>query len=363
MLYNVAVAFQLSIYLAVMDSKLTAANPSVAVVILNWNGKHYLQKFLPSVMESDYSNLEIIVADNASTDDSINFLQEHYPQIKIIQNASNDGYAGGYNCALKKVDADIFVLLNSDVEVTKNWIHPIVALMQSDENIAACQPKILSYTNKELFEYAGAAGGWIDRFGYPFSRGRVFDITEQDNGQYNNAEPCFWATGAALFIKRNAFNEMNGFDEYFFAHQEEIDLCWRLQLAGKKIFVQPSSVVYHVGGGTLPTGNSKKVYYNFRNNLIMLHKNLPRSKAFFILFIRLILDGVAGAKSILSGKPGMCLAILKSHFGYYKWMLFAEKKVTKRTTETLTGNYRGSIIVDYFLKKKTRFSEIVKTVS
>lgn len=349
------------IYLAIMESNATSAQPSVAVVILNWNGKDYLQQFLPSVLESEYSNLQIIVADNASTDNSVAFLQQNFPSVRIIQNNSNSGYAGGYNKALQQVDADIYVLLNSDVEVTKNWIQPVVDLMQSDKTIAACQPKILSYNNKDLFEYAGASGGWIDKFGYPFSRGRVFEVTEQDKGQYDDAAPCFWATGAALFIRKEDFQSMHGFDEYFFAHQEEIDLCWRLQLHGKKIFVQPSSVVYHVGGGTLPAGNSRKVYYNFRNNLIMLHKNLPAGKKFPIIFLRLFLDGIAGIKSIFSGEAGMCIAILKAHFGYYNWLFRSSKHSTFKQSSNLSGVYNGAIIWDYFIKKKTRFSEIVKT--
>lgn len=339
----------------------TSKHLSVAVVILNWNGKLYLEKFLPPVMASTYQHLEIIVADNASTDDSIAFLQQHYPTIRIIQNERNEGFAEGYNVALKSVQSDVYVLLNSDVEVTPGWIEPIAELMQKDSQIAACQPKILSYHHKELFEYAGAAGGWIDTFGYPFTRGRVFDITEQDKGQYNDTTPCFWASGAAFFVRSSDFWEAGGFDPYFFAHQEEIDLCWRMQSTGKKIYVQPLSVVYHVGGGTLPKGNSRKSFLNFRNNLIMLHKNLPRSKAFFIIGVRLLLDALAAWRALFKGDAGMFGAIFNAHFAYIRWVFLNKKlSATKRSNFTLLGVYNGSVVWDYFIKKKTRFSEIVQ---
>lgn len=226
--------------------------PSVAIVILNWNGKDYLNKFLPFLLASTYSNARVIVADNASTDGSVDFIQQHFPGVEIINHPFNKGFAKGYNKALQKIESDYYVLLNSDVEVTPGWIEPVIALMETDKKIAACQPKVLAYDNRHLFEYAGASGGWIDSLGYPFSRGRVFDELEEDKGQYDDAVPCFWASGAALFVRAEAYHEMGGLDEYFFAHQEEIDFCWRLQLAGYKVFVQPASVVYHIGGGTLP---------------------------------------------------------------------------------------------------------------
>ena len=248
--------------------------PTVAIVILNWNGKAYLEKFLPIVLKSSYENKTVIVADNASTDDSVLFLRNHYPGVRLIENAANEGFASGYNKALQQVNSEYCILLNSDVEVTEQWIEPVIAIMEANKKIAACQPKILSFKQKKYFEYAGAAGGWIDSMGYPFSRGRVFDCCETDNGQYNNASPCFWATGTAMFVRTEVFKQLAGFDESFFAHQEEIDLCWRMQLAGYAVFVQPASVVYHIGGGTLPSGNSRKVYLNYRNNLVMLYKNL-----------------------------------------------------------------------------------------
>ncbi|MEO7293938.1 MAG: glycosyltransferase family 2 protein, partial [Ginsengibacter sp.] len=224
-----------------------SSSPSVAIVILNWNGKKMLEKFLPFIFLSTYDNYSVVVADNGSTDDSISFL-EKYPQVQIIKTKVNNGFAKGYNDALKKVTADYYVLLNNDVEVKAGWIEPVIELMQSDKLIAACQPKVLSYHDKKMFEYAGACGGWIDSYGYPFSRGRVFDVCETDNGQYDAVQQIFWATGACLFVRAEAFHAVGGFDEYFFAHQEEIDLCWRLQLAGYKIFVQPRSIIFHVGG-------------------------------------------------------------------------------------------------------------------
>ncbi len=234
--------------------------PSVAVVILNWNGKYLLEKFLPSVMASEYDNLTIVVADNASTDDSIAFLKRNYPGSYQVKSDINEGFSKGYNTALKKVSADYYILLNSDVEVSPYWITPVIVLMESDKKIAACQPKILSFENKKQFEYAGACGGWIDALGYPFTRGRIFDTCETDNGQYDTSRQIFWATGAALFVKSNVFHEVNGFDEYFFAHQEEIDLCWRMQRMGYTVYVEPESIVYHVGGGTLPWATVEKYF-------------------------------------------------------------------------------------------------------
>jgi GT2 family glycosyltransferase len=335
--------------------------PSVAVVILNWNGKAFLEKFLPSVASSTYNNYSIILADNASNDDSVEFVQENYPQIKILKNTVNEGFAKGYNIALKQVSADYYVLLNSDVEVQPGWIEPVIELMESDVDIAACQPKILSYQNKKKFEYAGASGGWLDSFGYPFNRGRIFDICEPDETQYNNAEEIFWASGAAFFVKANIFNLMEGFDEFFFAHQEEIDLCWRMQLAGYKIFVQPASVVYHVGGGTLPMGNKTKVFLNFRNNLTMLTKNLPVADAIWKIPFRIGLDNIAAWKGLLTGSSVTFIAIVKAHLHYLKWLFFYRQKKMLRHKRNinLRGRYHGLVIWDYFVKGKTTFSEIV----
>lgn len=332
---------------------------SVAIVILNWNGRTFLQQFIPSVLQSTYANKRVIVADNASTDDSLSFLATHFPEVEIIRNDKNFGFAKGYNEALKKVKADYYVLLNSDVEVEKGWIDPVIALMESDKQIGACQPKILSWHDKAMFEYAGASGGWLDNFGYPFMRGRVFDICEKDQQQYNTIQPCFWASGAALFVRAELFHQLDGLDEYFFAHQEEIDFCWRLQLSGYKVYVHPSSVVYHVGGGTLPKGNSRKVFLNFRNNLVMLYKNMPLAEAFWKIPFRISLDGLAAWKGLLSGDSGYFLAIMKAHFHFIKWLFFEKHQRVVKKNKQLTGWYKGSIVWNYYIKKKRTFYEIV----
>lgn len=340
----------------------TSELPLVTVVILNWNGKKYLQQFLPFLIASTYTNIKIMVADNASTDDSVAFLQANYPQIAILKNATNQGFAKGYNTALSQIKSDYYVLLNSDVEVAPNWIEPVITLMQSDALIAACQPKILSYNNKNNFEYAGASGGWLDGFGYPFSRGRIFDFVEADTGQFNDAAPCFWASGAALFIKANMYKIAGGLDDYFFAHQEEIDLCWRLQKLGYKIYVQPLSVVYHIGGGTLPKENNLKVFLNFRNNLIMLAKNLPLSTALWKIPFRMWLDAIAAWKGLLSGSAGYFIAIAKAHIQFLKWLLFIKNNhgKLKFINTQFTGWYAGSAVWQHFVKKKNSFLEIIE---
>ncbi len=335
--------------------------PSVAIVILNWNGRKFLEQFIPPVLASSYANARVIVADNASTDDSISFLQTKYSTVEIIRNPGNEGFAKGYNSALKQVQADYYVLLNSDVEVSKGWIEPVIELMESDKMIAACQPKILAYNNKQQFEYAGASGGWIDNFGYPFTRGRVFDICETDHGQYDSVEPCFWASGAALFVRASVFHASGGLDEYFFAHQEEIDLCWRMQLMGYKIYVQPKSVVYHVGGGTLPRGNNRKTFLNFRNNLVMMFKNLPAGIALWKIPSRILLDIIAGWKALLTGDPGFFVSVLKAHIYFLNWILFKKRQSTPVMNKSaeLQGSYGGCIVWDHYIKGKKSFSEIV----
>ena len=335
--------------------------PSVAIVILNWNGKLFLEKFLPSVLSSTYSNKQIIVADNASTDDSISFLKQHYPEVGILINPVNEGFAKGYNTALKQVSADYYVLLNSDVEVTSNWIEPIINLMEADQLIAACQPKLLDYNNSVHFEYAGASGGWIDSFGYPFTRGRIFDTCEKDYGQYDTASPCFWATGASLFVRASIYHEMKGLDAYFFAHQEEIDLCWRMQLHGYKVYVQPASVVYHVGGGTLPKGNNKKVYLNYRNNLIMMAKNLPFLSACWKLPFRFVLDAFSAYRAFFNGDRGHFIAVAKAHFSFFYWLFFVKNETLKsgKKNKIVAGVYPGMVVWDYFIKKKRTFKQIL----
>jgi GT2 family glycosyltransferase len=338
----------------------TKLKPLVAVVILNWNGKQFLEQFLPSVLASTYTNVKIIVADNASTDDSVSFMANHFPTVQVIQNKENGGFAKGYNMALQHVEADYFVLLNSDVEVTPNWIEPVIELMEQNKMIAACQPKILDFNKKTHFEYAGAAGGFIDYLGYPFARGRVIDTIEEDTGQYDAPTACFWATGACMFVRASVYKELGGLDEYFFAHQEEIDLCWRMQLSGYKIFAQPKSVVYHVGGGTLPKGNSKKVYLNFRNNLIMLYKNSSAGQLLLKLPLRFGLDALAAYKALFGGDAGYFVAVIKAHFGFTKWLFFDKKKslFPKKIHANLEGYHTKSIIWAYFIKKKQKFSEI-----
>ncbi len=335
--------------------------PSVAIVILNWNGKSFLQQFIPSVLASVYPNKRVIVADNGSSDDSVSFLQQSHPTVEIIYNKHNYGFAGGYNLALQQIQSDYYVLLNSDVEVNPNWIGPVMELMEANRNIAACQPKILAFNDKEKFEYAGASGGWLDHFGYPFMRGRVFEDCETDQGQYNDAQPCFWASGAAMFVRAATYHEMGGLDSSFFAHQEEIDLCWRLQLAGYTIYVQPASVVYHVGGGTLPRGNSRKTFLNFRNNLIMLAKNLPLSAAIWKIPVRFFLDILSAGKGLLTGDGGYFLAIARAHLHFIGWLMFRRKQslFPVKRGGTLRGWYKGSVVWAYFAQGKKAFSEIV----
>lgn len=333
--------------------------PKVAVVILNWNGKEYLKKFLPSVLASSYPNLEIILGDNASTDQSISFVEENFPTVRIIKNEKNLGFAGGYNQVLKQVEAEYFVLLNSDVEVSEGWIEPVIKMMQSDEMIAAAQPKILSYRDKTRFEYAGAAGGYIDRFGYVFCKGRLFDALEKDNGQYNQPSEIFWASGASFFIKNSIWQESGGLDADFFAHMEEIDLCWRLKNQGYKIMYCPDSEVYHVGGGTLSVESSFKTYLNFRNNLVMLQKNLPKGKATITIFIRFWLDLLSVFKFLLQGNAKNAMAVSKAHVYFFKnYNRNQQKKFRDASGFNTTGVYKGSVVWHFFGKGIKRFSEL-----
>ncbi len=326
-----------------------------AIVILNWNGKQLLEQFLPSIIAySDPSYSSIYVADNASTDDSILFIKETYPSIKIIENNSNGGYAKGYNDALKHVDEEIYALVNSDIEVTKNWLAPIRELYMTQNKTVIIQPKILDFKQKDLFEYAGAAGGFLDKYGYPFCRGRIFNSIEKDQGQYNDILPIFWASGACFFIKKDAFNELNGFDEAYFAHQEEIDLCWRAQNLGMAVVYNGHSTVYHVGGATLNELNPQKTYLNFRNSLCNLVKNTPKKGMFLLLFTRLMLDGIAGVKFMLELKPRHTIAIIKAHFGFYS-MFSSMLKKRNSTLKNVPYYKTKSIVWDYFIKGKKEF--------
>ncbi len=342
-------------------------NPKVAVVILNYNGRDYLKEFLPFVMNSSYENLDVYVADNASIDGSSTFIENSFPDVKLIQFKENHGFAKGYNEALKKVHADYFVLLNSDVEPEKGWIEPIIELMERDRTVGACQPKILTHNQREYFEYAGGSGGWIDKWGYPFCRGRIFETLEQDKGQYDTSEEVFWASGAALFVRSELFKSLGGFDGGYFAHMEEIDLCWRMKRAGYKIMVKPKSVVYHVGGGTLAATNPYKTYLNFRNSLITIYKNERRGKLFWLIPLRLILDGVAGMRFMLQGKMSHVKAIVNAH-----WEFFANTKEYRNKSydeleaiEKISigkmdkkGVYPKSIIWQYFIKRKKYFRNL-----
>ncbi len=313
------------------------------------------------MLASGYPSFEVIVADNASSDDSVAFLQTAFPTVKVLQLPENYGFAKGYNEALKQVHSDYYILLNSDVEVEPGWLHPLMALIQSDDTIGACQPKILMYDNKASFEYAGAAGGWLDSLGYPFARGRVFDFCELDHGQYNDNAPVFWASGAALLVRAKLYHELGGLDEFFFAHQEEIDFCWRMQLAGYKVMVCPASVVYHVGGGTLPKGNEWKVFLNFRNNLVMLAKNLPLYQSIWKIPLRFLLDSISAWKSLFDGQGTYFKAILEAHIGFMGWLVFRHRKSVfpKSKKGVLNGWYSGSVVWQHFVKGKKQFSEIV----
>lgn len=334
--------------------------PKVAIVILNWNGEKHLANFLPSVFNSQYPNQEIIIGDNASTDNSINFLKENFPLVRIISNQENLGFAEGYNKVLSQVEADYYVLLNSDVEVTPNWITPIIEMMEADANIAVAQPKVRDYYNRASFEYAGAAGGYLDILGYTFCRGRLFDTLEQDKGQFNDQREVFWASGCALFVKSSVWKRVNGLDDNFFAHMEEIDLCWRVKNLGYKVMYCGKSTVYHVGGGTLNTESSFKTYLNFRNNIFLIVKNVKPIHSIFIIFFRFWLDFIALIKFALEGRWGNAMAVSKAH-RHSLWTIIKGKvKYNKDVVSNpnKTGKYNRSIIWDYFISKKKFFSDL-----
>ncbi|NOY96086.1 MAG: glycosyltransferase family 2 protein [Chlorobi bacterium] len=335
----------------------------VAIVILNWNGKKLLRQYLPSVVEhSRDEDVKIVVADNGSTDNSIDFVRENFPSVTVLCLNENYGFAKGYNVALQKVDADYFILLNSDVEVTERWIEPSIERMEANPKIAAIQPKVLSYQHKGQFEYAGAAGGFIDKFGYPFCRGRILNVNEQDEGQYDRPSPIFWATGACLFIRAGLFKMVGGFDEDFWAHMEEIDLCWRLKNRGFAVWYEPGSVVYHLGGGTLSYDNPKKIYLNFRNNLFMLFKNLPKGKAFFPFFVRMVLDGVAAIKFLVNLNLKAFWAVCKAHAVFYKnFSRFNRKRKLLQPVMSKPSHnevFQSSIMWKFFIQKIRKFSEL-----
>lgn len=333
----------------------------IAVVILNWNGRSFLEKFLPQVIACS-QDAQIVLADNASTDDSITYVQHHFPEVKIIVNESNGGFAKGYNDALKKVDAPFYVLLNSDVELTENWLQPLHAMMLNPK-VAGCQPKVLAFNDRSRFEHAGAAGGYLDRNYFPFCRGRILSQTENDTQQYDNETEIFWATGACMMIRSELFHEVGGFDEDFFAHMEEIDLCWRIKRLGHSFMAVPQSVVYHVGGGTLNYMSPQKTYLNFRNSLYMIIKNHPRI-LFFKLFYRLSLDGMAALMFLFNGNSKHLWAVYRAHVSMYKnlGLMLRKRRAFKpeKAKFNAKGLYTGSILWAFYFKKIRSFSLLNK---
>lgn len=331
--------------------------PKIAVVILNWNGKSFLERFLPVLLERTPS-AEIIIADNASADDSVSFLRNNYSGIRVIQNDRNYGFAGGYNVALSQIDADYFILLNSDIEVDYNWLEPLIATMESDSDIAACQPKIIDFYDRNRFEYAGASGGFIDKLGFPFCRGRIFNSLEEDHGQYNDQTDVFWASGACLMVRADIYRSVGGLDKDFFAHMEEIDFCWRLHNHGKKVRVVPESRVFHIGGGSLPKKSSHKTYLNFRNNYILLYKNLKRDKIFKILTIRLFMDWFAACKFLSEGNAGDFFAVFRAQrHTYFSFRKHSHKRLQNHAfSEKFI--YKSSIVFQHYFGKIKKYSDL-----
>lgn len=333
-----------------------------AIVILNWNGEKFLRQFLPTLVENTDSELaRICIIDNGSTDGSLALLSSMFPHIELIRLDKNYGFAGGYNRGLKEIEAEYFMLLNSDVEVGKDWITPLVTLMDGDSTIGVCGPKLIDYNDRSKFEYAGAAGGYIDKYGYPFCRGRLFEYIETDNGQHDTLADCMWISGAALFIRSKIFFEVGGFDDDFFAHQEEIDLCWRVQNSGYRVVCEPKSTIYHVGGGALPKSNPFKTFLNFRNNLYLVVKNLPDKEIGWVLFVRFFLDVVAAVRMIFQGNFKECHAVFRAYAAFIKNKRKMKRKrlpVKRKLLSEITGMYRGSIVFQHFLGKKKTSNEI-----
>ena len=328
-----------------------------AIVILNWNGEKLLEQFLPSIVNFSANEAVIYVADNASTDASIAFVKEFFPAVNIVENVLNGGYAKGYNNALKSIEADIYCLINSDVAVTKNWLPPILEVFKKEKNTAIIQPKILDFKNQKKFEYAGAGGGFIDFFGYPYCRGRIFNNLEVDNHQFNDVTDIFWASGACFFIRANVYHQLNGFDEDYFAHQEEIDLCWRTQNISLVVKYVGTSTVYHVGGATLQETNPHKTYLNFRNSLLNIVKNVPKKWFLFLIFFRLLLDGIAGLKFLIELRPIHTFAILKAHLSFYRnFFKFLRKR--KKLQKKVNYNIHTSIVWQYFIMRRKKFKDL-----
>jgi GT2 family glycosyltransferase len=333
----------------------------IAVAVLNWNGLSLLQRFLKKVLLDSSDLATVYLVDNGSSDESLNWTKEHLPAIKIISLNDNSGYAGGYNLAITQLDEDLIVLLNSDIETTSKWLEPIAKAFDENPRLGALQPKILDLKERHKFEYAGAAGGYMDQLGYPFCRGRLFDHLEADEGQYQSFEECFWATGASLVVRRAAFNEVRGLYSTLFAHMEEIDLCWKMQVADWKVAVEPASLVYHLGGATLDSASPQKTFLNFRNNLIILFLNLPSLASIRVILSRLILDGVAGLRFLSQGKPLFLFAILRAHFAFYAMFhtLYRERlKRKQKPLKELTGVYHGNLIFDFFARGMKTFKDL-----
>lgn len=339
----------------------------VAVVILNWNGKAWLEKFLPSVTEySRNPDYEVVVVDNGSTDDSLTFLTTRYPQVRQVTLPVNHGFAEGYNLALKQVEAQYYLLLNSDIEVTPQWLEPLVAHMDTYADVGACMPKVRAYHQKNTFEYAGAAGGFIDKYGYPFCRGRVLNVIEEDKGQYNTTIDVFWATGACMLVRSELYHRLGGFDADFFAHMEEIDFCWRVKQQGYRISCVPQSVVYHVGGATLSYNTPRKLYLNHRNSLYMLYKNLPRKAFRRRMLARMLLDGLSGVMYLFSGQLKYFIALLEAHRGYYRHKAVLKEKRRKLKAEVLTdvvdSIYPNSLVWKFFIARKRTYASLMEKV-
>lgn len=333
------------------------------IVILNWNGIEYLKLFLGKVVAlSLNAETEVCVADNGSTDGSADWIAENFSEVRLIRFDRNLGFAGGYNLAIDQLEAEFFVLINSDIEVTEGWLQPLVKYMEENPDSASCQPKILSSAKKNYYEHAGAAGGFIDKFGYPFCRGRILNITEKDEGQYDNQADVFWSSGACMIIRSTAWKKCGGFDSAFFAHMEEIDLCWRLHRAGYRVGFTPDSKVYHIGGGSLSYDSPFKIYLNFRNSLFMLYKNLEDNKLFYILFLRRILDGLAAIMFLLTGKFTYFSSVLKAHVQYYKCRGELKKK-RQAVKELGNGGTYGlilnkSIVLEFYIKGNKTYNKI-----
>lgn len=329
-----------------------------AIVILNWNGRKFLKDFLPFVIKFKNDSEEIFIADNASTDDSIEVINSFLPNVTLIKLKENYGFSKGYNEALKQIDAKYYVLLNSDIEVTENWTKPIIDYLDNNPQVAACQPKIKSWHNREQFEYAGAGGGYIDFLGYPFCRGRIFNALENDKGQFDDIQEVFWASGACLFVRSEVFHELGGFDEDFFAHMEEIDFCWRAKNNGYKIVYNPKSTVFHIGGGTLPKNSPHKTYLNFRNNFSLLFKNLPLNRLFIIFFYRMILDGIAAFKFLFDGSYRDFAAVFNAHMSFYRNLPKLHKKRKSLRQKRVSGIYKKNIAFEHFIRGKKLFKEL-----